>query len=486
MPDGYYLSPEEAADFLAMRQEFRTRRGNPQLRPAENPSTGPAPEVYVAKAPTGGIPPITGTTPGSAECDIYRLVDSGLEAVGAGVSRTVYNLSTFRFNSWVTLTRDKYGKWFAQQSATGPCTTGVTIPMTDIRCVNGTQYKDSWNTYLSIDANGCIVQSPGQITTTVIGCCDCPGTGTSPNPNGCGTACCFGMDSNGTATYGSPPSSYCLTITNSALSARLGQMMVPGATLTQGQAFADIINSQLIGTTQFGSSTSSFHGSTILLQSCGWRLGGTLYYDLGGGSIAQPASLGINVSCSQGTMNATAGITAEGGGTGGGTTSSPNPNGAYGFCTLVSCSPFTIIGRVYFTSTLGHEDFGYIDFLISAGACPTHTGTGSPPPPPPPPPPPLSCCSAPSGTTCTVTRPYDLASGNGMWDGSTATLFFADGSTATVSCSGAGIWTYSDTNGHTASAAAGWSVGSTCNPSSPQAIITWSKTPDGQYSFQIN
>jgi hypothetical protein len=77
----------------------------------------PASEVYVARAPEGGIPGMTGTTPGYADCVVYRVIpDAGdgpaLEEV-SGAVRTVYNLgSAVAASRWLTIKKDKYGFWW--------------------------------------------------------------------------------------------------------------------------------------------------------------------------------------------------------------------------------------------------------------------------------------------------------------------------------------------------------------------------------------
>lgn len=61
----------------------------------------------IAKAPTGGIPAISGNTPGTAVCDIYHIVEGVLEAVtddqDEQVTRTLYNMSgvAVTANAWV-------------------------------------------------------------------------------------------------------------------------------------------------------------------------------------------------------------------------------------------------------------------------------------------------------------------------------------------------------------------------------------------------
>lgn len=100
------------------------------------------PEVYVAKAPAGGIPAITdgsgtgtgtgtgGTAslPGSADCLVYRVLrrSSGVRYLAPvkGLYRTVCNLlgAAVGGYEWVLVVRDKWGTWFlteapAEQSA---------------------------------------------------------------------------------------------------------------------------------------------------------------------------------------------------------------------------------------------------------------------------------------------------------------------------------------------------------------------------------
>ncbi len=55
-------------------------------------------DVFIAKTPGGGIPASSGTTPGSAVCDIYYIDDAGdyaqkLDGLGNAVTITVYNLA---------------------------------------------------------------------------------------------------------------------------------------------------------------------------------------------------------------------------------------------------------------------------------------------------------------------------------------------------------------------------------------------------------
>jgi hypothetical protein len=81
-------------------------------------------EVYIALTPESGIPalgvgtatPGPGDIPGSADCSIYRIAYDGSDFVieaSAAIGRKVYNLSSqaIEGNTWVTISRDKFGVW---------------------------------------------------------------------------------------------------------------------------------------------------------------------------------------------------------------------------------------------------------------------------------------------------------------------------------------------------------------------------------------
>ena len=90
-----------------------------------------APEVYVARAPAGGIPTlyelyITGTgsgtgthyLPGFTQCDIYQLDegDYGMELVAVeDESQRVFNITACKVeeDTWIVVERDKFGTWLA-------------------------------------------------------------------------------------------------------------------------------------------------------------------------------------------------------------------------------------------------------------------------------------------------------------------------------------------------------------------------------------
>lgn len=67
---------------------------------------------YVAKTPGGGIAAMSGTTPGSASCEIYKVVSGSL--VDQSLSQTVYNLNNIAIpgNAFITIHQDAYGNWW--------------------------------------------------------------------------------------------------------------------------------------------------------------------------------------------------------------------------------------------------------------------------------------------------------------------------------------------------------------------------------------
>lgn len=135
----HLITSDEAMILKQVVKEFRNKRKN-------NPTTNTfqqihyAPEVYIAYPPSGGIPPLeraadTGTSvpgtaagdydrPGSAECDIYRIIKDANDIPEllpvTDVSRTVYNLTTTRISQdWISIKRDKWGSWLADTGGSG-------------------------------------------------------------------------------------------------------------------------------------------------------------------------------------------------------------------------------------------------------------------------------------------------------------------------------------------------------------------------------
>lgn len=136
--EAYYLGREDREKFLALWRDYTSRRA-PQPRHPDRklPQT---PEVYVARTPPGGIPALdaqgTGTSdddsPGSATCDLYRIVQDFGAGTGTaddgppslrptGRTKLVYNLSEAAVDgdAWVLVVRDKFGNWVASGGAGG-------------------------------------------------------------------------------------------------------------------------------------------------------------------------------------------------------------------------------------------------------------------------------------------------------------------------------------------------------------------------------
>lgn len=88
---------------------INTPGGNVEIQPQF------APEVYVAKpVASGGLAALSSNTPGSGDCDIYKINSSGdLEDAGFNQS-TVYNVrSTVVAQEYILVARTKYGHWVA-------------------------------------------------------------------------------------------------------------------------------------------------------------------------------------------------------------------------------------------------------------------------------------------------------------------------------------------------------------------------------------
>ena len=116
MTQAFFLSAE---DVVVMRQVvdwFRKSHGEiPQPEPI---SAFQSPDVYIAKVPSTGIDALDGSTPGSKECDLYRIQDGEMSSMG--ITRTIYNLSINAIaESYVLVTKTKGGSWIASTGGGG-------------------------------------------------------------------------------------------------------------------------------------------------------------------------------------------------------------------------------------------------------------------------------------------------------------------------------------------------------------------------------
>jgi hypothetical protein len=109
------------------------------------------PEVYIALTPSNGIAPLsiqagtstgtgTGDAPGSAECEIWRIIDNNLTPMDIP-DKTVYNISTnvIPGQTWIVVLRTKDGVWLAA-SAAGPSTTPLISGVCGCFCYKESEY----------------------------------------------------------------------------------------------------------------------------------------------------------------------------------------------------------------------------------------------------------------------------------------------------------------------------------------------------------
>lgn len=178
-----FLSDKDAELLQELLDEHRKRRENaPSQVPTEHSwSQGEdhqAPEVYVAAPPSGGIPARTADTPGSATCDVYKIV--GGDLVDADFDLLVYNISNQiipRFDercaaddyvNYVAITRTKFGFWITgvhddscptdTETGTGTGVDCPTIPGVEFDTLD----EDTDPSYvLGLDSSGdCLVKVP--------------------------------------------------------------------------------------------------------------------------------------------------------------------------------------------------------------------------------------------------------------------------------------------------------------------------------------
>lgn len=121
------LSGDSLKKVARMLEAERKRLRNVPLRPGHVTTDADhfAPEVYIALAPTGGIPAMVGDVPGVAECDVYRIVQPDGDdpyMIPTEGTRRVYNLSDSAVSSdtYVLAQRDKYGSWCVKQTSATP------------------------------------------------------------------------------------------------------------------------------------------------------------------------------------------------------------------------------------------------------------------------------------------------------------------------------------------------------------------------------
>ncbi|MFA5056486.1 MAG: hypothetical protein WC485_00095 [Opitutaceae bacterium] len=158
-----FLTEEDHRDLRRILAQWRAR---PQNRAASTSLSlpGQTPDVYVAQAPSGGLPALSGTTPGQAECDIYKIVEvTGVPTlISAGIMRAIYNLSATAITSgWFQVNRDKFGKWLAV--AGGSVSTNYYLMLRDM---DDDTYSSLANPLELLDAGFLYDPEEGQVNTT--------------------------------------------------------------------------------------------------------------------------------------------------------------------------------------------------------------------------------------------------------------------------------------------------------------------------------
>lgn len=124
------LSVEDAQKLRAIVRDLLNESLTTTGRAALHKETHASSVVYVAKTGTGGINGLSGTEPGAASCDIYRIYINGttptLVQVGSTAKR-VYNIDARPVNgsTWIIVNRDGYGYWLASSGFEECCDDGT-------------------------------------------------------------------------------------------------------------------------------------------------------------------------------------------------------------------------------------------------------------------------------------------------------------------------------------------------------------------------
>lgn len=157
MPEMYWLTEEEIRTIQSVLDLVRNQLKNTQRGDKFLENDHQAPEFYVARAPSDGIPSMveasgTGTGTGvgvypsmvAADCQIYQVLEREAEGLAevipvGGLTKRVFNISTSAIagDTWFQVTRDKFGTWVTVGA--GGSTSDIWGQITD--CEN---YAHSW------------------------------------------------------------------------------------------------------------------------------------------------------------------------------------------------------------------------------------------------------------------------------------------------------------------------------------------------------
>ena len=151
----YVLGDKAKRELTAVVEQIRRQLRSVPGRDVGEFDLDGAPETYLALTPSAGIAALdpgasetgTGTStaayddaPGFAECRVFRVNGYGAAAVLQpvdGLTRDVYNVSEDEIagDTWILVTRDKFGTWFALKGGAGA---GDTIAVDVVHVVNAT------------------------------------------------------------------------------------------------------------------------------------------------------------------------------------------------------------------------------------------------------------------------------------------------------------------------------------------------------------
>ena len=168
----HVFSDDDVRILRRVVDDVRNRRVNTENRPHEDADEPPAPDVYVAMIPAGGIPARIGLTTRSAVCDVYWKAPGGVLSL-MGFTREVFNVGAAPApgGTPMLVRRDKSGTWWVDA--------GSAKDLGTLTCVKVADLCTGTNRWFNLPAAW---ENP-------VSCCEHPSTGTGtrvgPPPTGC-------------------------------------------------------------------------------------------------------------------------------------------------------------------------------------------------------------------------------------------------------------------------------------------------------------
>lgn len=122
MPRMNFLTDADVVWFKRLVRFYRGL-GNSRQRFPHHDNDHQAPETYIAKAPSDGIPAFSDNAPGFADCEIYKVIGASVAnptiALVTSAKKRVYNLTlgSIPAETLFSIVRDKFGHWIANVGA---------------------------------------------------------------------------------------------------------------------------------------------------------------------------------------------------------------------------------------------------------------------------------------------------------------------------------------------------------------------------------